>query len=165
MLLPAVDIADGRTVRLDQGRSDTETIRGAIFVPGSASLLVAGESYVSACGRVGTLIWVNLRIRTIINAPAMAANRPNATTAASPIAHPYVNQRTPSAEVRRHVTIDAPSRSCDLQADVDDDVRPGLTEAEQEKLREIKRRNRVLEEENLILRRAAAFFAKDISPK
>jgi transposase len=51
------------------------------------------------------------------------------------------------------------------QADVDDGVRPGMSEAEAAELREVKRRNRVLEEENLILRRAAAFFAKDISPK
>lgn len=51
------------------------------------------------------------------------------------------------------------------QADIDDGVRPGLSEAERAELREVKRRNRVLEEENLILRRAAAFFAKDISPK
>ena len=51
------------------------------------------------------------------------------------------------------------------QADIDDGVRPGLTEQEARELREVKRRNRVLEEENLILRRAAAFFAKDISPK
>jgi transposase len=51
------------------------------------------------------------------------------------------------------------------QADIDDGVRPGLTAKEAEELREVKRRNRVLEEENLILRRAAAFFAKDISPK
>ena len=51
------------------------------------------------------------------------------------------------------------------QADIDDGVRPGLTEQEAEELREVKRRNRVLEEENLILRRAAAFFAKDIPPK
>lgn len=51
------------------------------------------------------------------------------------------------------------------QADIDDGVRPGLTQEEAEELRDVKRRNRVLEEENLILRRAAAFFAKDISPK
>lgn len=51
------------------------------------------------------------------------------------------------------------------QADIDDGVRPGLTETEVAELRAVKRRNRVLEEENLILRRAAAFFAKDISPK
>jgi len=51
------------------------------------------------------------------------------------------------------------------QADIDDGVRPGLTEKEAQELRDVKRRNRVLEQENEILRRAAAFFAKDISPK
>lgn len=51
------------------------------------------------------------------------------------------------------------------QADINDGVRAGMTDAETTELREIKRRNRVLEEENLILRRAAALFAKEISPK
>lgn len=50
-------------------------------------------------------------------------------------------------------------------ADVEDGVRPGLSAQEAAELREVKRRNGVLEQENEILRRAAAFFAKDISPK
>lgn len=52
-----------------------------------------------------------------------------------------------------------------VKADIEDGVRPGMTSSESAELREVKKRNRVLEQENEILRRAAAFFAKDISPK
>ena len=50
-------------------------------------------------------------------------------------------------------------------ADIEDGVRPGVTTSESAELREAKKRVRVLEQENEILRRAAAYFAKEISPK
>ena len=51
------------------------------------------------------------------------------------------------------------------QADVDDGVKDGLTTAEQAESVRLRRENRRLEMENEILRRAAAYFAKDALPK
>lgn len=51
------------------------------------------------------------------------------------------------------------------QADIDAGQRAGVSTVDSVELRDVKKRNRVLEMENEILRRAAAFFAKDISPK
>jgi transposase len=51
------------------------------------------------------------------------------------------------------------------QADVDDGVKDGLTTAEQTEIVQLRRRTRELEMENLVLRRAAAYFAKDALPK
>ena len=52
------------------------------------------------------------------------------------------------------------------RADIEDGVRPGMTDARRRpRLRELKKRNRLLEQENEILRRAAAYFAKELPPK
>lgn len=50
-------------------------------------------------------------------------------------------------------------------ADVEDGVRPGTTGTESAEPRDLRKRNRVLVEENEILRRATAFFARDAPQK
>ena len=45
-------------------------------------------------------------------------------------------------------------------ADVEDGARPGTTRQESDELRELKRRNRLLEQENEVLRRAAAYLSQ-----
>lgn len=50
-------------------------------------------------------------------------------------------------------------------ADVDDGVKPGVTTVEAAALREANKRIKLLEQENEILRRAAAYFAQDSLPK
>ena len=46
------------------------------------------------------------------------------------------------------------------KAEVEDGLRPGLTDAERAELREVKKRNRLLEQENEVLRRAAAYLSQ-----
>jgi transposase len=51
------------------------------------------------------------------------------------------------------------------QSDIDDGVKNGFTTAEQSELVQLRRRARRLEMENEILRRAAAYFARDAVPQ
>jgi transposase len=51
------------------------------------------------------------------------------------------------------------------QADVDDGVKDGLTTSEQNEIVQLRRDKRRLEMENEILRRAAAYFARDALSK
>ena len=48
-------------------------------------------------------------------------------------------------------------------ADVEDGIRPGVTRADSEEVEELKRRNRLLEQENEVLRRAAAYLPRRTS--
>lgn len=46
------------------------------------------------------------------------------------------------------------------KAEVEDGARPGMTGDQNAELRELKRRNRLLEQENEVLRRAAAYLSQ-----
>lgn len=50
------------------------------------------------------------------------------------------------------------------QADIDKGRKPGLSTEDREELRRLRRENRVLREEREILKKAAAFFAKESEP-
>jgi transposase-like protein len=51
------------------------------------------------------------------------------------------------------------------RADIEEGVRPGVKQLESERERAQRRRIKTLEQENEILRRAAAYFAKQLPPK
>ena len=46
------------------------------------------------------------------------------------------------------------------QARIEDGEQPGMTRAENEELRDLRRRNRLLEQENEVLRRAATYLSQ-----
>jgi transposase len=50
-------------------------------------------------------------------------------------------------------------------ADRDDGIRPPAAGEDTAELRELRKRNKLLEQENEILRRATAYFARDVLPK
>jgi len=51
------------------------------------------------------------------------------------------------------------------RADIEDGVREGRTLAEEAEIRELKKRNRLLEMENEVLRRAAIYLGRGVNPK
>ena len=73
----------------------------------------------------------------------------------------------PVAEIARDLGIsDSCLRNWVAQADVDDGTRPGLSSDERAELVALRRKNRVLELEVEILKRASAYFAREnVLPK
>jgi transposase len=51
------------------------------------------------------------------------------------------------------------------RAEIEDGQREGLTLAEEAEIRELKKRNRLLEQENEVLRRAAIYLGQGVNPK
>ncbi len=51
------------------------------------------------------------------------------------------------------------------RAEIEDDVREGLTLAEEAEIRDLRKRNRLLEQENEVLRRAAIYLGQGLNPK
>ena len=51
------------------------------------------------------------------------------------------------------------------KAEIDDGIKPGVTSTEHAELREAKKRIRLLEQENEVLRRAAAYLSQGALPK
>lgn len=73
----------------------------------------------------------------------------------------------PVAEIARDLGVsESGLRRWMAQADTDEGKRQGLTSSEKKELTRLRRENRVLQMENEILKRAAAFFAKEnVLPK
>lgn len=73
----------------------------------------------------------------------------------------------PVAQIARDLGVsESGLRRWMAQAEVDEGKREGLTTAEKQELVRLRRENRVLQTENEILKRAAAYFAKEnVLPK
>jgi transposase len=77
-----------------------------------------------------------------------------------------LRRQAPMSQIARDFGI---SESClhrwVKRAEIEDGVREGLTLAEEAEIRELRKRNRLLEQENEVLRRAAVYLGQGLNPK
>jgi transposase-like protein len=77
-----------------------------------------------------------------------------------------LRKEAPMSQVARDFGI---SESClhrwVRRAEIEQGTREGLTLAEEAEIRELKKRNRLLEQENEVLRRAAVYLGQGLNPK
>ena len=75
-------------------------------------------------------------------------------------------REVPIAQIARDFGISASCIQRWLKrAEIEEGVRDGLTLAEEAEIRELKKRNKLLEQENEVLRRAAIYLGKNVLPK
>jgi transposase len=69
--------------------------------------------------------------------------------------------QAPKSQVARDFGISDQTLSNWLKkAEIEEGTRPGMTEADRDQMRELKKRNRLLEQENEVLRRASAYLSQ-----
>ena len=66
----------------------------------------------------------------------------------------------PISEIAKDLISESCLRNWLTKADIDDGRRPGTSTSESAELKELRRRNRLLEQENEVLRRAAAYLSQ-----